>query len=913
MKKSLIICQAIFTLILILQPMQILADPTAGVPVQQNILVVTSGAAIPAALNELRNTKYQVCDATLPWPDDGFHIGPKNNVTTASSIPADLSAYDQVWDFRFDQVACGCAPAPCTPPPTCSAGISPAEMGYLRTFMSRAGTAGTVFLMGDNSGFPGRNTSITTFVNSVMASGTFGGVQGTINNAGGCCAVLQSGVAAGMENFATDYYDLTFGGSNPNGTIWTEFAGVVPLGQLGTGRAAYISNSGVAGEQGAVGIGFMYNDLAAAYNRSKLFIWNDWQTFRDQQCGSAYGNSRLVRNIMDFLSIKTPTPTETPTRTATNTPTTTFTRTNTPSPTLTYTPTRTNSPTNTFTGTPTNSPTNTPTNTPTRTNTPTNTFTNTPSNTPTNTFTNTPTRTNTSTLTSTPTFTFTNTPTRTNTPTNSATATSTSTPTWTFTNTPTRTPTNTLTNTPTYTPTNTVTNTNSPTNTNTNTPTNTFTLTYTRTFTPTLTWTGTAPPTWTYTNTPTSTSTFTETYTRTFTNTPTNTNTATYTFTPSYTRTPTNTFTMTFTPTETATGVPPATWTPSFTPTNTNTNTFTFTPTNSYTETYTRTFTNTPTWTYTPTLTWTGTPPPTATNTPTYTYTPTFTYTFTNTRTNTPTFTSTNTNTFTNTATWTFTYTFTDTSTPTYTFTATNTFTRTNTPTPTPNPPQLSIEATPSVFSIQKGEQVEIKVQVTNNGAGTASNVQVWNTLPGDLIASADARNAVWATGPGAGQVSINVGTLLPGETRVYSLIVESTVAETLTGMITIDPFNASGMAANDPPGTTRNTDSIKKIDFYIGELKIFPNPFNPEKAVGGVMKFINLPYGSQVQIFSVSGEQVINFSALTKAIAFWDGKNYAGTAVSPGIYYYVVKTAPGGAGPARDLIQKGKLFVVRN
>jgi hypothetical protein len=93
-----------------------------------------------------------------------------------------------------------------------------------------------------------------------------------------------------------------------------------------------------------------------------------------------------------------PTPTATPTNTATNTPTPSNTSTNTPTPTQTPTVTPTN------TETPTNTPTNTTTNTETPTNTPTNT----------ETPTNTPTQTNTPTVTSSVTIGLTPTPTPTN-------------------------------------------------------------------------------------------------------------------------------------------------------------------------------------------------------------------------------------------------------------------------------------------------------------------------------------------------------------------------------------------------------------------------------------------------------------------------------------------------------------------
>ncbi|MDH7487447.1 MAG: alpha/beta fold hydrolase [Anaerolineae bacterium] len=121
------------------------------------------------------------------------------------------------------------------------------------------------------------------------------------------------------------------------------------------------------------------------------------------------------------LAAMTPTPTSTPTSTATDTPTVTPTSTATDTPTVTPTPTDT--PTATPTGTPTATPTPTatssatPTGTPTDTPTPSATPTDTPTDTPTATATPTPTPTATPTPSATPTNTPTDTPTATTTPT----------------------------------------------------------------------------------------------------------------------------------------------------------------------------------------------------------------------------------------------------------------------------------------------------------------------------------------------------------------------------------------------------------------------------------------------------------------------------------------------------------------
>ncbi len=70
--------------------------------------------------------------------------------------------------------------------------------------------------------------------------------------------------------------------------------------------------------------------------------------------------------------------------------------------------------------------------------------------------------------------------------------------------------------------------------------------------------------------------------------------------------------------------------------------------------------------------------------------------------------------------------------------------------------------------------------------------------------------------------------------------------------------------------------------------LIVYPNPFNPEKAVDRALKFKNLPAGVGVQIFTLSGELVRELGE-ENGMAFWDGRNTHGNMVAVGTYYYVV------------------------
>jgi len=460
----------------------------------------------------------------------------------------------------------------------------------------------------------------------------------------------------------------------------------------------------------------------------------------------------------------------------------------------------------------------------------------------------------------------------------------------TFTNTPTFTGTNTPTNTATFTVTNTRTNTPTDTVTDTSTNTSTYTITFTSAYTATVTQSMTNSPTDTMTNTPTNT------FTATSTNTQTNTRTSTFTNTP--------------TATETVTGTQPPTWTVTNTPTNTltnsvsnthtNTNTFTHTFTQTFTSTFTgtETFTETFTRTFTPTVTSTGTPMPTST----FTNTRTDTSTPTNTFTNTPTFTFslTPTNSETRTQTSTFTDTLTPTYTPTYTNTFTPTYTPTITPTPGPSPVTLEVRLTASGDEPAIGAKITYTIRITNNDSGPAYNLSIWDSLPSTLKFIESPGNTLNINGnyinwdlPGS--------VLNPGD----SLTIKFTV-EVISINKDMPIANSVYVDYNDDyyVNPSRHPPLESNTAYYPSDLPvIYPNPFSSAKAIGGVLKIDNLVPGSTIQIYTLSGEIVMSLTAKNIKIT-WDGKNRYGHKVSPGIYYYIIKSSG-------NRSYMGKIFII--
>jgi hypothetical protein len=85
-------------------------------------------------------------------------------------------------------------------------------------------------------------------------------------------------------------------------------------------------------------------------------------------------------------------------------------------------------------------------------------------------------------------------------------------------------------------------------------------------------------------------------------------------------------------------------------------------------------------------------------------------------------------------------------------------------------------------------------------------------------------------------------------------------------------------------------------------QIHVWPDPFNPARAVDGVLKISCLPDGTSVDFYTLSGERVKRVDSMEQW-ASWDGRNENGVLVSSGIYYYVIQQG-------KQVLQAGKLLV---
>jgi hypothetical protein len=90
--------------------------------------------------------------------------------------------------------------------------------------------------------------------------------------------------------------------------------------------------------------------------------------------------------------------------------------------------------------------------------------------------------------------------------------------------------------------------------------------------------------------------------------------------------------------------------------------------------------------------------------------------------------------------------------------------------------------------------------------------------------------------------------------------------------------------------------------------LNVWPNPFNPKFAVGGVLKAYQVPAGGTMSIYTISGEIVVNppLQPDGTGLITWNGKNSNGVPVSSGIYYYLIKEGS-------KTLASGKILLLRD
>ncbi len=149
-----------------------------------------------------------------------------------------------------------------------------------------------------------------------------------------------------------------------------------------------------------------------------------------------------------------------------------------------------------------------------------------------------------------------------------------------------------------------------------------------------------------------------------------------------------------------------------------------------------------------------------------------------------------------------------------------------------------------------------------------------------------------------------------PTETATPTITPTATATGTPTDTFTpTDSPTITDTPTATPTPTVTNTATVTNTPTItptptatLAPFQVWPNPFNPVYAVNGVLKAYQVPPGSTMTLYTVSGEPV-NTVGETNGLILWDGRNKNGHIVSSGIYYYVIQNSG-------KLLYRGKLLI---
>jgi uncharacterized repeat protein (TIGR01451 family) len=177
---------------------------------------------------------------------------------------------------------------------------------------------------------------------------------------------------------------------------------------------------------------------------------------------------------------------------------------------------------------------------------------------------------------------------------------------------------------------------------------------------------------------------------------------------------------------------------------------------------------------------------------------------------------------------------------------------------------------------------VEYTLALFNSGVDTAFDVEVIDTLPTPLR---------FASATGGGVASGNVvkwrlADIGPGRSVIVRVVAGAPVQRgdlDVTNRAHVTYVNSAG--ASGPAGS-----AFMVVRLMDTKLRVYPNPFNPEKSVRGKIKFQGLPLGSKVRVYTPRGLLVWEGNVVTPYVVEWDGRKR----VAPGAYLWVVESDQG-------------------
>ncbi|MGC9070476.1 MAG: kelch repeat-containing protein [Elusimicrobiales bacterium] len=181
------------------------------------------------------------------------------------------------------------------------------------------------------------------------------------------------------------------------------------------------------------------------------------------------------------------------------------------------------------------------------------------------------------------------------------------------------------------------------------------------------------------------------------------------------------------------------------------------------------------------------------------------------------------------------------------------------------NPCGYSFGGSTIAFGIYSNEQPQIPIKFTVNYFSSEA-------YGSDGISSNKARVTLARYNPQTGQC-------LPVKTEINTEVSGGGIGGEITSYI--NHFSIYQLIVMNPATS-------------LSGVKVFPNPFYPNRAGQGHITIINLPNDSKLTFYTLSGTKVYETKANSGGTAYWDGKNSKGQPVGSGVYMCVIKSSYG-------------------
>jgi len=201
------------------------------------------------------------------------------------------------------------------------------------------------------------------------------------------------------------------------------------------------------------------------------------------------------------------------------------------------------------------------------------------------------------------------------------------------------------------------------------------------------------------------------------------------------------------------------------------------------------------------------------------------------------------------------------------------------------SPYSLKIVKTIVQDKIGPNKPLTYRIDVINTSMMTLTEMIIADTIPAGFEYSSEEHPA--------GLLFLKNGRLLSWSGNSMGFFPLMTYSVTISGVVSPQcrgkVANTAWVVAANSCGSIQAVYIANFDASYEGSIRVFPNPFRPERAVDGILKFEGVPAGGKIRIYSVDGLLIWEGTS-SGVVTGWNGRDTGGGRVSKGLYIWAVK-----------------------